>query len=536
MNTVKIAQWALKIAPFLRSLLSKIAINYLASRTPPRPRPFSLWSEVKLAKKGDFGLVSDYTSWPSLTDRRFSSRHLPPVSQEYINSLPTNMSCEVQLGANPSIGPVTSLFRRNGMKKDRSTVLFPYFAQWFTDSFLRIDSDDRRMNTSNHDIDLCQIYGLTEETARILRAGAGGRLASQLINGEELPEYIYELTSDGKGVRPREKFKQLPYLDKLKLILDRQGVPFERRAKSYATGLERGNSSIGYVTISTLFLREHNRLAKELERQNPSWGDERLFQTARMINIAMLIRIVVEDYIGHIAGTKLFVFDNTYAEDQTWYRMNWISLEFDILYRWHGLVPDTVDVGGHKYPPPEFQNNNGLLESFGIRKLVEAASREQAGKVGLFNTPDFLLWADCMSIEMGRQFRLQPFNEYRKRFGLDPLRNWNALTRDPVVQKSLCSLYKDIDQLEFVVGLFAEETKDGALFGETLNTMVAVDAFTQALTNPVLSRNVYNAGTLTEYGLEQIKATPDLKTLAERNTGGKSLKASFNWSELSRAQ
>lgn len=536
MNAVKIVQWVLKVAPFLRPLLSKIAINYLASRTKPRPRPFSLWSEIKLSEKGSFGPVSDYTSWPSLTDRRFSSRHLPPASQEYINSLPTNTSCEMLLGPSSPIGAITSLFQRNGMKKDRSSVLFPYFAQWFTDSFLRIDGDDRRMNTSNHDIDLCQIYGLTEETSRLLRTGADGLLACQFINGEELPEYIYELTPDGKDVQPREKFMQLPYLDKLKLILDRQRVPVERRAKSYATGLERGNSSIGYVTISTLFLREHNRLAKDLKQNNPDWGDEQLFQTARMINIAMLIRIVIEDYIGHIAGTKIFVFDNSYAEDKRWYRMNWMSLEFDILYRWHGLAPDTVNVDGHKYPPPEFQNNNGLLERFGIRKLIEAASHEQAGKVGLFNTPDFLLRADCMSIEMGRQFRLQPFNEYRKRFGLDPLHNWSELTNDPEVLKLLGSLYKGVDQLELVVGLFAEEAKGGVLFGETLTTMVAVDAFTQALTNPILSRNVFNADTLTEYGLKQIKATPDLKTLAERNTGGKPLEASFHWCESSQAQ
>ena len=34
-----------------------------------------------------------------------------------------------------------------------------FFAQWFTDSFLRTSLTDYRKNESNHEIDLCQIYG-----------------------------------------------------------------------------------------------------------------------------------------------------------------------------------------------------------------------------------------------------------------------------------------------------------------------------------------------------------------------------------------
>ena len=35
-----------------------------------------------------------------------------------------------------------------------------FFAQWFTDSFLRTSREDFRQNTSTQEIDLCQIYGL----------------------------------------------------------------------------------------------------------------------------------------------------------------------------------------------------------------------------------------------------------------------------------------------------------------------------------------------------------------------------------------
>jgi prostaglandin-endoperoxide synthase 2 len=462
--------------------------------------------------------LTDYTSWPGLTDRTFSSRHLPPADLAYTGSLPPNGSCDPQAGPP---GPITALYQRpaSGLVPSRSSVLFMFFAQWFTDSFLRFNAADRRRNSSNHEIDLCQIYGLTEATANLLRSKAGGKLASQSIAGEEYPEYLYETGTDG-NLKVRDKFLAMPYVSSglLDWILAQPPkIGDSRRTKLFATGLERGNSSIGYVAISTIFLREHNRLCGELTKTNPLWEDERLFQTARLINIALVLRIVIEDYINHIAGQSTFIFDNSFAEGKNWYRTNWMAVEFDMLYRWHGLVPDTVDIDGHQYKPADFQMNNSLLEQVGLAALIDGASHETAGQIGLFNTPSFLIFAECQNIKMGRDFRLKSFNDYRARFSLAPLTDWKQLTGDPQIQKALQKIYGTIDRLEFVVGLFAEEAKSGGLFGELMTTMVAVDAFTQALTNPILSTNIFNAATFTDYGLAQIAATASLQDLVNRN-------------------
>jgi len=55
---------------------------------------------------------------------------------------------------------------------------------------------------------------------------------------------------------------------------------------------------------------------------------------------------------------------------------------------------------------------------------------------------------------------------------------------------------------------------------ELLNTMVAVDAFSQALTNPLLSEHVWNEGTFTKEGWQVIKNTKSLRDILHRNVKG----------------
>ncbi len=116
----------------------------------------------------------------------------------------------------------------------RSSLLFPFFAQWFTDSILRVHPTDRRKNTSNHDIDLCQIYGLTEETANILRTGCGGKLKSQTVGTEEYPDNLFDDNGEVKS-----EYRKLPYVldGRLDLILNKFGDADNRKENYFATGL-----------------------------------------------------------------------------------------------------------------------------------------------------------------------------------------------------------------------------------------------------------------------------------------------------------
>jgi prostaglandin-endoperoxide synthase 2 len=225
-----------------------------------------------------------------------------------------------------------------------------------------------------------------------------------------------------------------------------------------------------------------------------------------MINICLLLKLTIEDYINHIAGDSLFRLDTSFAEGQRWYRTNWIALEFNLLYRWHGLVPDQLIVNDAIVKASFYRWNNELLEAQGLASIISNASAQTAGRISLENNPAFL---------MGSEY--QSYNDYRQNFGLAKLKDFTELTQNSSLRQKLETLYGDIDKLELVVGLFAEEPQPGVLLGSLMLTMVAYDAFTQIYTNPLLSTAIYTAETLTAYGLELISTTSSIDTLVRRN-------------------
>ncbi len=177
----RLLQGALRLATsqeWSATRLNRYLIGRLVNVTRTRPHPWST--------------VHSYTSWTSLTDKSWSARHLAARPIENL----------------PDIDTLMPLFKRkSGEQKlsDKSTCLFPIFAQYLTDGFIRTegatgdpadDADRLKRNTSNHQIDLCPLYGRTPGQTGILRtnseaAGERGRLLSQMIDGEEYAPFLF---------------------------------------------------------------------------------------------------------------------------------------------------------------------------------------------------------------------------------------------------------------------------------------------------------------------------------------------------------
>lgn len=498
--------------PPLRRLASKLVINYYSYATSLRPRALTL--------------ESDYTTWATLTDRRFTGRHLPPADPEAIAAL-------------PSQSDVNALYRRDReIKSTDTSVWFMFFAQWFTDSFLRTSRDDFRQNTSTQEIDLCQIYGLGADQTRMLRSLSGGKLKSQQINGEEFPVFLFQEREPGAPLVFKPEFHGL-FDERFVIDTILSSAPDERKDSVFAVGLEHGNATIGSTILNTLFLREHNRIAGLLGSEYPEWDDDRLFETTRNIMIVLELKLVVEEYIRHIGPFDFAIEAVPFiADDERWNRSNWIAIEFNLLYRWHSLVPDVIGEGPQALMWQGFLNNNPLVISRGLESLVAQCSQERAGKIGLLNTPAFLVdrsTPDHPSLEertiaLMRQARLRSFNDYRESYGLTRMKTFAELTSDVALRERLETLYHDdIESLEWYVGIFAEEYPDYLMMGELLTTMVANDAFTQALSNPLLARNVFNEATFSAAGMKVINETKSLQQILARNSASpQTVLASFD--------
>jgi prostaglandin-endoperoxide synthase 2 len=259
-------------------------------------------------------------------------------------------------------------------------------------------------------------------------------------------------------------------------------------------------------------------VARLLAERHPDWDDERLFQTTRNILVVLLIKIVLEEYINHITPTLFqVVLDPAVSRTAVWHRTNHMAIEFNLLYRWHSLIPSVLLAGGEERPLPDTLAGNRLLPECGLGPLFEDASTQRAGRIGLFNTDPVLLHVEEQSVAEGRMVELASFNDYRAYCGFPRLKSFAEVSSDQRVQRRLAELYESVDDIDFYTGIFAEDPLPGSLLSPVMQRIITVDAFSQAYTNPLLSPQVYGPGTFSPTGMEIIETTATLSDVLNRN-------------------
>ena len=137
-------------------------------------------------------------------------------------------------------------------------------------------------------LDGSMIYGSTEEEERSVRLFRGGLLL-------ELADQPFSVTSRvGSTIQPGT----LP-ISPVDTV-----PPCINNLNCFLAGDRRVSEHFSLSIMHTIWLREHNRIAKDLARLNPSWSDEAVFQVARRIVGGQIQNIVFQEYLPTILGSN----------------------------------------------------------------------------------------------------------------------------------------------------------------------------------------------------------------------------------------
>jgi hypothetical protein len=335
-----------------------------------------------------------------------------------------------------------------------------------------------------------QIYGSDAKTAEALRSHKGGKLSVD------------------------------PKTGNLPILAD--GVE--------ATGFRR-NWWLGLSMLSTLFVKEHNAICDVLAARYPKFDDQRLYDTARLINAAVMAKIHTVEWTPAIlpnAALHSAMNANWYGiltnalrskrERRTLAEINVadpvagglvgntvdnhgvpysLTREFLSVYRLHSLLPDTVDIfniGGTDAPAQTYALAE--LRQAGSHKITNAVSmadlfysfgRQHPGQLVLNNFPSSLQnlsvpgagFYDLGTVDIlrDRERGTPRYNQFRKLLGLKPLRSFEELTDEPEALKALKQVYSSIEDVDLLVGNLAEVHRPtGFGFGETLFEIFILNA------------------------------------------------------------
>ena len=272
---------------------------------------------------------------------------------------------------------------------------------------------------------------------------------------------------------------------------------------------------VGLEIFFSLFTLEHNAVCDRLKVEYPEWSDEDLFQHARLIIAALLAKIHTVEWTTAILGHPAL---------QIGMRANWWGLatervyklfgrlskselisgipgsptdhygvpyslteEFVAVYRMHPLIPDDTtfwsledsrvlkqvafaEIAGNKAQAICNEiSMKDIIYSFGLMYPGAVQLHNYPRALQTFERPDGLLMDlaahDVMRI---RELGVPRYTRFRELFHLKPVRTFEELTSNPIWRAEIRRVYNDdIDSVDLIVGLFAEQPPAGFGFSDT---------------------------------------------------------------------
>ena len=323
----------------------------------------------------------------------------------------------------------------------------------------------QQINTITAFIDGSQIYGVDPARAAALRTFVGGRMKTSTGNLLSFNTSGFANDNDAHRVSDDELF---------------------------LAGDVRANENPELLSLQTLFVREHNRIAAETARQHPNWTDEELYQYARRMVIAELQKITYEEFLPALLGNNAISGYRGYRADVN----PGITNEFaTAAFRLgHSMLGDDI----------EFLNNNGdetreamaLRDSFfnpyvvqetdldPILKYLASDNMQEIDTIVVDDVRNFLFGEPgqggfdlaSLNIQRGRDHGLADYNTVREAYGLPRVTRFDQITSDQTLQSKLAATFGSVNNIDLWIGGLVEDHLPSSSVGITF-TRILVEQF-----------------------------------------------------------
>uniref|UniRef100_T1IPA1 Chorion peroxidase n=1 Tax=Strigamia maritima TaxID=126957 RepID=T1IPA1_STRMM len=270
----------------------------------------------------------------------------------------------------------------------------------------------------------------------------------------------------------------------------------------FLAGDGRSNQNPGITCMHTIWLREHNVVAKTLSRLNPHWEDETVFQETRKIVIAEIQHITYNEYLPLILDLTTRKKHDILLKP-TGYSYNYLPhLKPNIMnefasaaYRMgHSIVQDNIPllrndhyVGSIKLED-SFFNPELFYEKYNLEMVVEGLISDSAQVVDRNFAPGLtqsLFKSDVrhhkgtdllsINIQRGRDHGIAGYNEWRQLCGLKYALNFDDF-RDVISSENvdyLSKIYRFVDDVDLYVAGVMEQHIVGGVLGPTFSCIIA---------------------------------------------------------------
>ncbi|ESO96969.1 hypothetical protein LOTGIDRAFT_115464 [Lottia gigantea] len=320
-------------------------------------------------------------------------------------------------------------------------------------------------------LDGSMVYGSSQEEQNNLRAFSGGRL--KVSDHDLLPE-------------------------------DREESCVKTRARDFCfkAGDGRVNEQMGLASLHTVWMREHNRIADELVKLNPSWSDDKVFQEARKIVGALIQHITFTEWLPIILNEEYMGNNNLFVKPRGFYDPYNPNMDASIrnvfataAFRFgHSLVNTFFsqlsqgfrDNGRHLIKEAfgrtaHILANNGEGVNTYIRGML--IDRPQKGDRFITTQLTDHLFEDTfgksldlasLNIQRGRDHGLPGYNVWRNWCGLSTSNSFQGMQglQQGAAQK-FSSLYRFTDDVDVFPGGLSEINIPGGMVGSTFACIIA---------------------------------------------------------------